>query len=86
MIISEVGVNSIFSSGYNKYQGKLYDLSVFNGDEMLKTWNNVEIMLFNSDKIEFTQDGNEVSILPSVNSTIILNEVIDPLDPLNLFD
>lgn len=75
VVLTEIGARKSISVENEKYAGKKFDLSILHGKEIIKTWKNVEIKSANSRNVQFTLEGVDMNIIPSVNETIIIEEV-----------
>ena len=76
IVLMEIGARESIIAENEKYVGKKFDLSILHGKEIFKTWNNVEIKSASSRNVQFIVGGVELNIIPSVNETIIIEEVV----------
>lgn len=75
VILTETGSVPPISAENEPYVGKKFDLSIFNGKDVVKTWKNIEIKSIDSERIHFLPDHQLVNVIPSMNETIIIEEV-----------
>ena len=75
IVLTEIGGRESISAETEKYVGKKFDLSILHGKDIIKTWNNVEIKSASSRDVQFIAGGVDLNIMPSINETIIIEEV-----------
>ena len=75
IVLTEVGSIPPVSPENELYLGKKFDLSIIDGKDIVKTWKNIEIKSIDSKRIHFLFDHQLVNVIPSVNETIIIEEV-----------
>lgn len=75
VVLTEIGAQKLISAENEKYVGKKFNLSILQGKEIIKTWKNVEIKSADSRNVQFILGGMDINIIPSINETIIIEEV-----------
>ena len=76
VVLTEIGARKSISAKNEKYVGEKFDLSIMLGKEIIKTWKNVEIKSASSSNVQFILGGMDLNIIPSINETIIIEEVV----------
>jgi len=75
VVLTEVGSAPPVSAESERYLGKKFDISVVNGNEVVKTWKNIEVESADSEHIKFLSNSQMVNVIPSSNEAIIIEEV-----------
>lgn len=76
VVLTEIGARKQINVENEKFVGKKFDLSILRGKEIIKTWKNIEIKSADSKNVQFILGGMDMNIIPSVNETIIIEEVV----------
>ena len=75
VVLTETGSVPPISGEDELYLGKKFDLSVTNGENVVKIWKNIEIKSTHSERIQLLSGHQAVTVIPSTNDTIIIEEV-----------
>jgi len=75
VVLTEVGSTPPVSVESERYLGKKFDVSIINGEKVVKTWKNIEVKSADSERIQFLSDNQVVYVIPSRNETIIIKEM-----------
>lgn len=57
-----------------EYEGKKYNLNIFQDKDMIKVWEEIEIESVESGIIRFLYNGSNIIVLPAPNYTIVIEE------------
>jgi len=74
VILAEVGAPKPMNIENEEYKGKKFNLTILQGKDVIKVWEEIEIESVDSEIIHFLYNGLDVTVLPAANHTIIIEE------------
>jgi len=76
VVLTEVGSVPPIREEDELWLGKKFNLSIINGKNVVKTWENIEIKSTHSERIQLLSGHQLVNVIPSMNDTIIIEEIV----------